>query len=386
MRRMTSGLPSHSTGVVDPPGQTAPAAVPARPRQPRLGYLDALRGLAVLMVLLNHVGEAAVPWLGGFCNETFALGPAAVMIFFACSGFIIPVSLERAGDLRAFWVSRAMRLYPLYWLSLALAAVLAGLGRYAYLGPQGPTPGTTWLANATVMQMFVGQPNVIIVYWTLAWEMLFYILLSVLFVLGIHRRSVMLSTVCNALVLAVLLAAVVAGRAESLPLGLMALVYMFLGTVWYRWTTGEVSGRVLAGTVGGAAATVTVFSVVVMRVEGPPDLAGERRWPMLAGWLAGMVIFSLVVYWGSRGVRMPGVLLYLGIISYSVYLLQAVVLAVFPLSADIPVGVTVAIWLVAAVGLSALTYRWVEKPAMDLGHRWARRWRRAPSRPAVVRP
>ena len=334
------------------------------------------------MVLFNHVGEAAIPWLGNFCNETFALGPAAVMIFFACSGFIIPVSLERVGDLRAFWVSRAMRLYPLYWLSLALAAVLAGLGRYAYLGPQGPTPATTWLANATVMQMFVGQPNVLIIYWTLAWEMLFYIMLSVLFALGIHRRSVMLSVVCNVSVLVLLLAAVVTGRAESLPLGLMALVYMFLGTVWYRWTVGEVSGRVLARVVGGAAVTVTVFSVVVMRVEGPPDLAGERRWPMLAGWLAGMAIFSLVVYWGSRGIRIPRVLLGLGIISYSIYLLQAIVLAVFPLSTNIPVGVTATVWLVATLGLSALTYRWIEKPALDLGHRWARRWRR----PAATKP
>ena len=380
MRRMTSGPTTQPTGVA-----TAPAAGADRPRRPRLGYLDALRGLAVLMVLFHHVGEAAVPWLGHFCDETLALGPAAVMIFFACSGFIIPVSLERAGDLRAFWVSRFMRLYPLYWLSLLLAAVLVGLERYAYLGPQGPTPGTTWLANVTAMQMFVGQPNVLIVYWTLAWEMLFYILLSVLFVIGLHRRSVLLSVVCNVLILVVLVAAVVAGRAESLPLGLMALVYMFFGTVWYRWTVGEVSGRTLAAVVGGAAATVTVFAVVVMRVEGPPDLAGERRWPMLAGWLLGMAVFCLVVFWGSRGRPVPGFLVRLGIISYSVYLLQAIVFAVFPASTDVPVGVTVSVWIVGVLALSALTYRWIEKPALDLGHRWARRWRRAPSPPGRAR-
>ncbi len=365
--RVTSAAPTGVRGL----------SVPAR--QSRLGYLDALRGLAVLLVLVHHIGEEALPGLGHFVNESLALGPAGVMVFFACSGFIIPVSLERAGDLRAFWTSRFMRLYPLYWLSLALAAVLAALGWYGQLGPQGPVAGTTWLANVTMMQMFVGQPNVLVLYWTLAWEMLFYIVVSVLFVVGIHRRSVLLSVGCNAAVLAVLVVAVAAGRVDSVPLGLTALVCMFLGTVWYRWTVGEVSGRLLAAVVGGAAATVTVFAVVTMRVEGPPDLAGERRWPMLAAWLGAMAVFALGVLWGKRGGPVPAVLRRLGTVSYSVYLLQAVVIAAFPVSSSVPVGVTVSVWIVVTLALSEATYRWIEKPALGLGHRWARRWRRAPT-------
>ncbi len=375
-------VPTGTTELTD--GRAASALGSSRPVKPRLRYLDALRGIGLLLVLTSHVGGVGVPWLRRFCTETVALGPGAVMMFFACSGFIIPVALERAGDLRAFWVSRFMRLYPMYWLSLALAAVLVAFGRYAYLGPQGPTAATTWLADVTMLQMFVGQPNVLIIYWTLAWEMLFYLLLSVMFVVGIHRRSVMLSLACNGLILAAVAAAAVAGRADSLPLGTMALVFAFLGAVWYRWTVGEVSGRVLAAVVGAAAMTVTVFSLVVLHVEGPPDLYGEHRWPMLTGWLGGMAIFSLVVFWGSKGRRVPGVLWRLGTISYSVYLLQAIVIAVFPLSDSVPVWVSVSIWVVGTLALSALTYRWIEKTGLSLGRRWSRRWRRTPSAAPVA--
>ncbi len=56
-----------------------------------------------------------------------------MVVFFLCSGFIIPVSLERQGSLRRFWIRRLLRRYPLYWLSVVLCMLcaLAGVGPFA---------------------------------------------------------------------------------------------------------------------------------------------------------------------------------------------------------------------------------------------------------------
>ena len=68
----------------------------------RLDFLDALRGLAVGLVLLQHVGELASPVVRDLAEQGVQLGQLGVMLFFLCSGFIIPASLERgSGAARA---------------------------------------------------------------------------------------------------------------------------------------------------------------------------------------------------------------------------------------------------------------------------------------------
>ena len=51
-------------------------------------------------------------------------GDYGVFVFFIISGYIVPASLERRGSVRAFWVSRIFRLYPLYLLAVGLAVLL----------------------------------------------------------------------------------------------------------------------------------------------------------------------------------------------------------------------------------------------------------------------
>ncbi|MFC7645188.1 acyltransferase family protein [Streptosporangium lutulentum] len=71
--------------------------------RPRLAWLDALRGLAAVAVLLEHM----LPWLLPALPRQylFSLGMYGVLVFFLVSGYIIPVSLEARGDVRAFWIS-----------------------------------------------------------------------------------------------------------------------------------------------------------------------------------------------------------------------------------------------------------------------------------------
>ena len=87
--------------------------------------LDGLRAVSVLLVLAYHVNTAAFGWLSG------ALG---VAIFFVISGFLITTLAlreeERSGavSLKAFYVRRACRIFPLYYVVLAIyVAAVVGL-------------------------------------------------------------------------------------------------------------------------------------------------------------------------------------------------------------------------------------------------------------------
>src|SRR4051794_24407992 len=141
----------------------------------RLAFLDALRGVAVGLVLVQHVGEQLVPAVRQLSTSAVQLGQMGVIVFFLCSGFIVPASLERgdgsrAARVRGFWRGRLFRLYPMYWLSLGATLLLAATGRYT---PPGDVDGRAWAVNAAMVQGLVGLPDAVGVYWSLAFELIF---------------------------------------------------------------------------------------------------------------------------------------------------------------------------------------------------------------------
>ena len=84
----------------------------------RFPALDGLRGLACLLVLVNHTP---------FINELpFAkMGTLAVRIFFVLSGFLLYSGLIGADklDLRGYYRRRAWRILPLYYVALLLGSI-----------------------------------------------------------------------------------------------------------------------------------------------------------------------------------------------------------------------------------------------------------------------
>jgi peptidoglycan/LPS O-acetylase OafA/YrhL len=339
------------------------------PRGGRLEFLDALRGVAVALVLVQHVGELAFPGFGAFTHSWLLLGQMGVVVFFLCSGFIIPASLERGRDgegrlrrLAAFWKSRFFRLFPLYWLSLAAALWLA-LGGGP--GPATPLAPGDWVVNATMLQMLLGVPNALTVYWTLGFEMVFYGGLSALFLVGWHRRSVALSLAAWTCCLGVAVAAAAAGRAA--PTGVFCLATMLTGTVFHRWHTGTVRlRRLVVCVLAAAVAAPAVLASALLTVPQPAGTPGFAA--MLSAWLGAYAVFAAGVALRDR--RVPAWLLHLGRISYSVYLVQAVVLLAVPPLPD--PALSAAVWVLTTLAVSTVTYRFVELPAVRLGRRSSR--------------
>lgn len=169
------------------------SALIATPSGHRLNHLDGLRGIAALLVMIQHSVTVmarhpeAAGWFQWFAHafntSYFSPGRAGIVAFFLISGFVVPFSLKSPHALKGFAVSRFFRLYPAYWSSLFLAVVLlSGLGIESFETKQV-------LANITMFQFLLGQDDVVGAYWTLFLEMVFYIACATWFMLGVMRSA-----------------------------------------------------------------------------------------------------------------------------------------------------------------------------------------------------
>lgn len=410
--------PAGITAVAEPaaPARTTAQSLPegAATSHGRLEFLDALRGIAALTVAVQHIAETQ--WVGvlSFTHHWFRFGEFGVLVFFICSGFIIPASLERRNNLAEFAIGRVWRLLPLY---LAVLAMILALWQVTtrLTPPQGYMPVWDTALNMTMLQVFSSRTIVIGASWTLGYELVFYLLVSLLFLYGAHRESVRIAVglqlgalLAGTMVPALLLQARPKGwwtfplvllivssvaamripdpRRRALAIGLSAVIVlcianrphdmyfsllllgaMFTGSVLFRFTVGQVPGRTAAGVMALAVAmNILTFKAWHIGYVEPISGQAPRWWTEAGTFAAAYVLFGAALL--LRGRHWPWLLTYLGTISYSVYLLHALVLLAFP-PTDWGHWPNLLAMLALTIGGSVLTYHFIEKPAIGLGRR-----------------
>src|SRR5437588_4906880 len=173
------------SGPPRPPQRPAPAPAATGTR---LAWLDMLRGLAALAVVFDHISYYALQHVRSLVHQWFDPGDYGVFTFFIISGYIVPASLERKGSVRTFWVSRVFRLYPLYLLAAGIAVMLF-MAHFGSLRGEDADPETSVLSQLLMMSNVLSGQNVPNVVWSLSYEMVFYLLLTALFMARIHKRS-----------------------------------------------------------------------------------------------------------------------------------------------------------------------------------------------------
>jgi peptidoglycan/LPS O-acetylase OafA/YrhL len=126
--------------------------------------------------------------------QNIIFGDIGVALFLLISGFVIPMSLERYSPGR-FFVARIFRLYPVWLVGLAAAAVMFVIARIAYGYPFPFTFGDWW-RNALLIQDWTLSPYILPLVWTLLVEIKFYILCGLMaWLVGIHRALPVLGIV-----------------------------------------------------------------------------------------------------------------------------------------------------------------------------------------------
>ncbi len=184
-------LPSQTSA--HPP--EAPATLPDAAAQPRgrIAVLDGIRLLAALMVVSYHymaIGggwKASVTKLFPTAYLPAAYGWLGVELFFLISGFVICMSCW-GKPVSEFFVSRVVRLYPAYWLAIIATTAVVML----VPGGQQPRSWPEILTNFTMLQQLLNSGDVDAVYWTLATELHFYLLVAVVAWRGLTYRKIVI--------------------------------------------------------------------------------------------------------------------------------------------------------------------------------------------------
>ncbi|MBS0656726.1 MAG: acyltransferase [Verrucomicrobia bacterium] len=320
----------------------------------RLGWIDALRGLAACAVAMFHFNE--LPYVGplpdwlGVWKAFWKFGHAGVPVFFVLSGYCIGIAALRAPAPGDFLTRRARRIFPAYWASVALIVALI-LVRRAVAGVNDvtalPRSLAEWLATLALVTAPVTKVQPINwVYWSLSFELAFYVLVA----LALCFRA---SWRIPALVGISLLATVLA---LWFPAGSGPLFFLPL---WPLFALGLVALFLPAR----PGAALTIFGSCV----GFFTLAAARGEDPLH-WAVALLTLGLLIFFRTWPQPVPAGLRLVGECSYSIYLLHVPVacfalrwLTGMPKSPWAEIGLQ-ALQLSVSVAAGWLFYRAFERP------------------------
>jgi peptidoglycan/LPS O-acetylase OafA/YrhL len=341
---------------------------------------DGLRGVAVGMVLIGHIiqQDSHLPKaLPSFL--AIPLGSAVgsgVDLFFVLSGFLITTILvtERGkpAALRVFWVRRFLRIFPPYYALLAVLLVVY------------PTKSIKWAAVylSNYYFIFTGYDEPLSPTWSLAVEEHFYLLWPLValtlpagkaknILIGAIIPFSILSTVllgyldvqnlkmltykgtharCLSLGIGCLIAIVRLQRDQVTYRRTIAGIYLLLASVWLAASTVDDRLHPLVTQSRFALVSVSVFLACLHAKPGG--------------------LFLIPLEWGP--------LVYLGRISYGVYLFHMpVYFLVAHLSAKLGNGYALfgalALCKVAGtIAIASLSFAFLERPALRLKSKWSK--------------
>ncbi len=350
--------------------------------------LDGLRFYAFLGVFICHAlpfepalyrrFHLPVPWLWGAIAKS---GAAGVDLFFALSAFLITSLLLREQEqtggisLRNFYLRRILRIWPLYFLIVALGAVFA----HTVAGQSLPwyyVAGYLLFAGNWVHAVFGRPESVCSPLWTVSIEEQFYVLWPLLMKL-LRRRGMIIAAIVTFLLatvsrLGVMLAGWSGGfiyygsicRCDSLALGI--LMALFVDRL-PRLTRGLRWLLLLAGLSGWVAS-----SAWLNEQPGPVDIRMVLG-RLIVSLSAGAILYAAL---HSHSVLVRGSwVVQLGKISYGLYVLHLTGILLM-------LKLFHAVWgwqLLAVKGLgfgmtvvlALASYRWVESPFLRIKDRFA---------------
>ena len=265
----------------------------------RLAVLDIVRAIAALAVCLYHFGDS-LPG-GGIGRRIAQHGHLGVHMFFILSGFVVPLSLSRdTGSLSqrvsSFIVGRFGRVYLPYLSAFALTLIFhyAASLHPDFQGTQPELGAHSVVAHVTLAVGEVGLAWVNPVFWTLAIECQFYLVCTLALALPAKQRPL------------------IAGAVAAL----MIFSNITSGPSFLRWTPYFALGFSLLGfgsRLQKPAATLAVVSLIKIYFLGG----------FLTVAIAGLSVFAIfAAAWLQKFAVRRRLLLYVGAISYSLYLLH----------------------------------------------------------------
>ncbi|GAB5100192.1 acyltransferase family protein [Caballeronia sp. HLA56] len=358
----------HLIGSI-PLKQSSAATGPREPSTPTIVNLQAMRGIACLLVFIGHafllqpgIGfDKMGPYFGGIASS-------GVDIFFVISGFIISTVAVRSARNGVghrgivawnFGVKRLTRIYPVYWIVFALAVLLSPY--IAYSPPQ--VPREPLIEQALLLTHF---NSLIMAAWSLTFEVYFYVIVTAALLISPRRLPWLL----------------------ALWAAVMSFIIIYGTFVRHEWITAVptsplilefIFGMVIAFLIDrklmGFAATAIVLGLVGFVVG--LEAIRLRGWWTLGPWWRTLgnglpmafVLYGVIVLEMKGGWKFAKFWSKFGDASYSIYVwhqfifytvLKGLELAgVIP---KVPGLILIAGWIVIALAVGFASYRYIEMP------------------------
>ncbi len=351
-----------------------------------LPELDTLRFFAFLAVFLRHsladANEVTKSWgiphlISSLITATVEAGMFGVDLFFLLSSFLITSLLlreqERCGriDVKGFWIRRALRIWPLYFVFVAVAGFLLPLF-FHFVAP--PEPGhvvglLTFTQNWAIAFSDAGRGSPTLVLWSVSMEEQFYLIWPVVLLLAGVRR---LRAIAIGMIVFAFFARIVAIYAG-------ASAFMLWCATPFRLEP------------------IAVGALIALNRDRIPNFGNQTRLGMLCLGAA-IPVICMLKWSGSLWINaaiMPLAtiacalvllsvigadfrlftfkpLIYLGTISYGLYVFHQLAISFSPRLAipGLPFGRTISAFLLT-VALAALSYRFLETPFLRMKDRFA---------------
>ncbi len=322
--------------------------------------LDVLRGVAAVSVLIFHY-TARFDQLYGHAPSMVLIdvGRRGVDLFFVISGFVIIMTIEKTRRGLDFVVSRFSRLFPAYWVAIALTFLIVNVAGL----PGREVTARVALANLSMLPAFFKIPYVDSVYWTLTLELSFYAIIFALYELRMLSR---IELVCAGWLM-LLLGVKVAGERWGVRLPYLIELLVLQGYA-QLFVAGMIIHEIHQRGFSFSRATILI-GCILMQWYTQGSMAGIVAVISIAG------VFAATRSWLRWLEVRP--LLFLGTISYSLYLIhQNIGYVVFRACYARGFNNYLGIAMAAAVAISLATVMTfvIERPAMRAIRDWYRRF------------
>jgi peptidoglycan/LPS O-acetylase OafA/YrhL len=357
----------------------------------RLEWIDVLRGLAILMVILIHVGTNNL--IQGSIRNFTEYGSRGVQLFFIVSAFTLFRSVSKKFNAKSFYIRRFARIAPMFFLALIFYAIIGYFGLWKWRNEGGVSTYILIIPFLHGLSPY-GYNSLVPGGWSVACEFLFYYSLPFLALFCRGFRSTLI-VLCLAFTEAAIWTRVYQGHIGPFFLGLTASldpnrsVADFINYAFLYQVPVFVSGMLLvyinSDAIRHSCASSKIWTsalrglpylavIILLAAAASGNSALQSRTATIFIFFFLVLSFSL----SPENLLVNKAMILIGKYSFSIYLVHFVFLEPYAkLTARLLPNNAPILQLMAAYGLVAtssyivamLTYRFIEDPFIELGHR-----------------
>jgi peptidoglycan/LPS O-acetylase OafA/YrhL len=348
-------------------------------------YIDALRGFAIMGVVLVHSSQWVSP-TSGILSAIASEGARGVQLFYIASALTLFLSMtarkqDETRPLAGFFIRRFFRIAPLFYLAIIAYTFYDGMS-HRYWAPNGLK---WWYIFLTAFFMHGWHPETITSVvpggWSIAVEMTFYLFVPYLFSKLTDIKSTLVVLFCSLILSRVLSSAAVHLFSPYYPDSQQYLVHSF-SSLWFVsqlpvFMLGILLYQIIKKypdkdkqTASFLLCVSLFLFIAFLNVHTFGDLLPKH---VLYG--IAFLMFSLSLHFSPRTLLVNSITTLIGRLSFSIYIVHVMVLNIlhsvydngFILKGNSGFIAAFLLVLVLSTGVSYVTHKFVEVPGINLG-------------------